>query len=78
MGVINPDRVSSINFSTIEGLAKRFPQLGISDSQSVDTLTINFMDLKLSLTDLPSPDTYKSATGDDKPRPGKFGMRSAG
>ena len=30
------------------------------------------MDFKLSPTELPTPDTYKSATGDDKPRPGRY------
>ncbi len=31
------------------------------------------MDLKLSpAAELPTPDTYKSATGDEKPRPGRF------
>ena len=30
------------------------------------------MDFKLSPAELPTPDTYKSATGDDKPRPGRY------
>ena len=48
---------------------KRFPQLNLNDSQSIDSLRIEFMDFKLSPAELPTPDTYKSATGDDKPRP---------
>ena len=30
------------------------------------------MDFKLSPAELPTPDTYKSATGDDNPRPGRY------
>ena len=30
------------------------------------------MDFKLSPAELPTPDTYKSATGDDKPKPGRY------
>ena len=48
LGIINPDQVSSYNFSTIERLAKRFPQLNLNDSQSIDSLRSEFMDYKLS------------------------------
>ena len=72
MGIINPDQVCSYDFTTVEGLAKRFPQLSLNDSQSLDSLKIEFMDFKHSPAELPSLNTYKSATGDEKPRPGKF------
>ena len=72
LGIINPDQVCSYDFTTIKRLAKRFPQLNLNDSQSIDTLRVEFMDFKLSPAELPTPDTYKSATGDDKPRPGRY------
>ena len=67
-----PDQVSSYNFSTIERLAKCFPQLNLKDTQFIDSLGSEFMDYKLSPAELPSPSTYKAATNDDLPRPGKF------
>lgn len=72
LGIINPDKVGIYEFSTVEKLAKRFPQLGLSNPESIDALRNEFMDIKLSPTELPPIDTYKSATGDDKPRPGLF------
>ena len=72
MGIINPDQVCSYDFTTVERLAKRFPQLNLNDSQSIDSLRIELMDFKLSPAELLTPDTYKSATGDDKPRPGRY------
>ena len=70
MGIINPDQVCSYDFTTVERLAKRFPQVNLNVSQSIDSLIIEFMDLNLSPAELPTPDTYKSATG-DKPKPGR-------
>ena len=72
MGIINPDQVCSYDFTTVERFAKRFPKLNLHDSQSIDSLRIEFMDFKLCPAELPTPDTYKSATGDDKPRPGRY------
>lgn len=63
LGIINWDQVCTYHFKTVEGLAKRFPQLDLGDSESID----EFMDLQLSPTELPTTDTYKSATGDDNP-----------
>ena len=71
LGIINPDSVSTYSFSTIESLAKRFPQLSLSDSESLDSLREEFMDFKLSPADHPPVSTYKSATG-EKPRAGAF------
>ena len=39
LGIINPDQFCSYNFTTIERLAKRFPQLRLNDSQSIDWTT---------------------------------------
>ena len=72
LGIINPDQACSYDFTTVERLAKHFPQLNLNDSQSIDSLRIKFMDVKLSPAELPTPDTCKSATGDDKPRPGIY------
>ena len=69
LGIINPDQVCSYDFTTVERLVKRFPQLNLNDSRSIRSLRIEFMDFKLSPAELPTPDTYKSATGDEKPRP---------
>ena len=71
-GIINPDQVCSYDFTTVERLAKCFPQLNLNDLQSIDSLRIEFMDFKLSPAELPTPDTYKSATGDDKSKPGRY------
>lgn len=72
LGIINPDKVCTYNFTTIQTLAKRFPQLELADSASIDALRSEFMDFKLSPTEHPTVKMYKSATGDDKPRPGRF------
>ena len=48
LGIVNPDQVCSYAFSTAEGLAKRFPQLGLADSESINILRDELMDLKLS------------------------------
>lgn len=71
LDIINPDKFCSYSFSTVEGLAKRFPQLGLADSRTLDLLREEFMDFKLSPADHPPVSTYNSAT-DEKPRPGAF------
>ncbi len=73
LGIINPGR--TYNFTTIQTLAKHFPQLELAESASIDALRDEFMDFKLSPIEHPTVEMYKSATGDDKPRPGGFGMR---
>ncbi len=60
------------NFTTIQTLAKRFPQLELAESASIDALRGEFMDFKLSPIEHPTVEMYKLATGDDKPRPGRF------
>ena len=72
LGIINPNDACTYTFSTVESLAKRFPQLGLDDSASINALRDEFMDFKLSPAEHPAVDTYKSATDDDKPRPGQF------
>ena len=71
LDIINPDKFCSYSFSTVEGLAKRFPQLGLADSRTFDLLREEFMDFKLSPANHSPVSTYNSAT-DEKPKPGAF------
>ena len=71
LDVINPDKFCSCSFPIVESLAKRFPQLGLNDSTSLNLLREEFIDFKLSPADHPSVSMYTSATG-DKPRIGAF------
>lgn len=61
LDIINPDKFCSYSFSTVEGLAKRFSQLGLADSRTLDLLREEFMDFKLSPADHPPFSTYNSA-----------------
>ncbi len=70
LGIINPDQVCNYTFSTVESLAKRFPQIGLADSKLIDILREEFMDFINSPSEHPPVDVYKSATGDEKPRAG--------
>ena len=72
LGVINPDQTCTYDFSVVEGLAKRFPQLGVADSESIDAMRDEFMDFKLSPAEHPQVSRYKSSTNDDKPQAGLF------
>ncbi len=74
LGIINPEVAftNSYSASTIVSLAKRFPQMGLSDSRSLDKLREEFMDLSLSSSDHPEIAKYKSADGTWRPRSGKF------
>ena len=65
LGIINPDKVATYSF---ESLAKRFPQLDLAGSESSDGLKDEFMDFTLSPLDHLVVETYKSATGDQKPK----------
>lgn len=47
-------------------LAKRFPQLDLSDSESLRCLEEEFLDFTLSPSDLPSPTTYYNAVDHTK------------
>ncbi len=42
LGIINPDMFCTYNFTTIQTLAKRFPQLELADSASIDALRSEF------------------------------------
>ena len=68
-GIINPESTCSYSFSTVVSLAKRFPQIGLSDAPSLDQLREEFMDFTLSSSEHPS---IKSADKTWKPRAGTF------
>ena len=52
MGITNPKNTSTYDFSTVARLAKRFRQLGLNDSESIDGLRSEFADFNLSLSEL--------------------------
>ena len=72
LGIINPNKVTTCSFETIKSLAKRFPQLDLAGSESIDGLRDEFMEFTLSPLDHPVVETYNSATGDQKPKAGMF------
>ena len=51
-----------------KSLAKRFPQLDLAGSKSIDGQRDEFMDFTLSPLDRLVVETYKSATGDQEPK----------
>ena len=60
LGILQPENTASFS-------AKRFPQLGLADDQTLDQLREEFTGFQLSQADLPSC-MYKAADGSDKPR----------
>ena len=58
LGVLQPNKVSSCTVSTVVGLAKHFPQIGLSASDSLDQIQEELNDFLLSPNDLPELDTY--------------------
>ncbi len=72
LGIINPELVSSYSVSTVIKLGKRFPQVGLSDTHSLDKLREEFMEFSLSPADHPPMEKYISADKTLKPRAGAF------
>lgn len=72
LSVLQPENTSSFPFSTVASLAKRFPQIELSDSASLDRLKEEFEDFKLSPGDLPSIVKYKAADGVMRSKAGLF------
>ena len=72
LGVLQQEKTASYDVHTILSLAKRFPQIGLADAESLDQLREEFLDFKLSPTDLPSLVEYTTADLTKKPRAGKF------
>ena len=61
--VLQLKKLNSSSIDTIIGLAKRFPQLKLSNASSLDKLREECLDYILSPMDLPVPAEY---TGADK------------
>ena len=72
LGVLQPEKTSSYDVSTVLKLAKRFPQLDLTDSASLDKLREEFTDFCISPGDLPCIDTYRAADCTAKPCAGLF------
>ena len=72
LSVLHPEKAASFPVSKIVGLAKRFPQIGLTDSVEIDKLSEEFLDFTISPSDLPSIVKYKSADGTMRPRAGLF------
>ena len=69
---LQPEKTPEFNFSTVATLAKRFPQIGLSDNATVDLLREEFKDYQLNPNDLPTVHTYKAADGTEKSRVGLY------
>ena len=72
LGVLQPNKTSSYPVSTLLDLAKRFPQLDLANTESLDQLREEFIDFSLSPGDLPASEEYLAADGTMKPQAGPF------
>ena len=60
LSILNPDKASSFSSTTVKELAKRFPQLGLTDTESLRCLEEESMDFTLSPADLPTIPSHYS------------------
>ncbi len=51
--ILNPESTYSHDVSSVIDFSKKFPQIGLTDSSSLDKLREEFLDLKLSPADQP-------------------------
>ena len=72
LSLLQPDSAPSFSVEKLLSLAKRFPQIGLADSMSLDKLREEFQDFLLSPADLPSVSKYKAADGVMRPRVGLY------
>ena len=72
LGILQRSKASSFPSSTVVNLAKRFPQLGLSDSESLQCLKEEFMDYTLSPDDLPTPLIYNAVGHTEKECAGPY------
>ncbi len=70
--ILHPDKTSSLPCSTVVALANRFPQIGLSDSESLQCLEEEFRDFTLSPDDLPTQQTYNAVGHTKKVCAGPF------
>ena len=72
LGILQPGKTCSYSVATLLNLAKRFPQIGLSDTEVLDKLVEEFNDFILSPDDIPAPDTYHVSDTIEKPCAGSF------
>ena len=72
LGILQPDKTSSYLIATLLNLAKRFPQIGLSGTESLDQIEEEFNDFILSPSDIPAPDMYHVTKTIEKPCAGSF------
>lgn len=83
LGILQPEKTSAYPATSVLQLAKKFPQLGLSTSQSLHLLKEEFNDFLLSPSELeplvstykvcePSFNPYRKAEQVEKPRAGAF------
>ena len=60
LGILQPEKTTSYDVSTVVSLAKRFPQLDLNTSESLDLLKEEFTDFLLSQDDIEQPSTYQA------------------
>ena len=72
LAILHPNETSSFHSSTVAALAQRFPQLGLSDSETLRCLEEEFNDFTLSPGDLPTQHTYNAADNTEKVCAGPF------
>ena len=68
--ILQPKTLTSSTIDSVIGLAKRFPQLELSDAPSLDKLREECLDYILSPSDLPTVEEY---TGADKVKSHRVG-----
>ena len=72
LGIVQPNKTDSYTVKTVHRLAKKFPQIELASSDSLEHLAEEFTDFLLSPMDLPPLRYYKDCNGEEKPRPGPF------
>lgn len=72
LGILQPEKTSSYSAATALKLARRFPQMGLSEPETLDRIEEEFNDFLLSPNDIPKPDTYHVSKTSEKPCAGSF------
>ena len=72
LDILLPKELNTSTLDTVIGLAKRFPQLQLSDVSCLDKLREECLDYILSPADLPTLAEYTGADKVKRPRVGKY------
>ena len=70
--ILKPKKLTSSTIDSVIGLAKRFPQLELSDAPSLDKLREECLDYILSPSDLPTVEEYTGADQVKRHRVGRY------